>query len=400
MTPILGERGLRDLVYLAPHGWEGIRQRAQHLATALAATRRVLYVEPVAPSLAGNLRRLAVGRRPGPWRGALVRRGERVWSYTPPPLLPLTMDADGFNRLGHALVAPAVLRALRGLGFESPVVVAGWPLAGTWAGRFGETTLLYDCMDDFPAFPGPRRRRRLLATAEAALVARSTAVLATSEHLAAKWRPHHAAVHLLPNAVPAAFLATMAAGGVEPADLAAIPRPRLLYVGAIDRWLDEAILVHLAARHPTWSLVLVGPMATPLDDLRRLPNVHLLGRRPHAALPDFLAASDACLIPFTISPLTVAVNPVKLYEYFAAGQPVVSTALPEVARYAPVCYLASGPDGFELAAARALGEAPDDPRRDERRRIAADNTWERRAARFDAILAALPPSAGGRGGVG
>ncbi len=374
-----------DLVYLAPQRWETIKQRPQQLATALAATRRVLYVEPVAPSVAGNLRRLASGRRPSPWRGRLTRRGERLWSYTPPPLLPLTMDLGSLNRLAHAIVAPGVRRALAALGFMAPVVVVGWPLAGAWAGQFGESTLIYDCMDDFPAFPQPRHRQRLLAASEAALAGRAALLLATSERLAAKWRPRHPNVRLLPNGVPDAFLAA-ASVALEPGDLAALSRPRLLYVGAIDRWLDEALLVRLARAHPEWSLVLVGPVTAPLGALRPLPNVHLLGPRPHESLPGYLAASDVCLIPFTVSPLTMAVNPVKLYEYLAAGAPVVSTALPEVARYGAVCALAPDAAGFLRAAECAVREARDDPRRALRRQIAADNTWERRAAEFDAIL--------------
>lgn len=376
----------RDLIYLAPHRWDTITQRAQQLTTALARRHRVLYVEPVAPSLAGNVRRLATGRGTGPWRGRLTRRDEHLWSYTPPPTLPLTMDLAGVNRLAHALVAPLVRRVLADLRFSDPLVVAGWPLAEAWAGQFGEVALIYDCMDDFPAFPQPRRRQRLLEASERALARRAALITVTSEQLGAKWRSQHQHVYALPNGVTDAFL-TATAGAREPADLAAIPRPRLLYFGAISRWLDDATLAQVACIHPEWSLVLIGPVEADMRALRRLPNVHILGPRPHEELPGYLAATDACLIPFTISPLTTAVNPVKLYEYLAAGQPVVSTALPEVERYAPLCYVTSDRVSFVRAAERAVCEARDDVRRARRRQVAAENTWTRRAAAFDALLA-------------
>lgn len=376
----------RDLIYLAPHPWETHTQRAQQLTMALASGRRVLYVEPVAPSFAGNLRRLIRGERTGHWRAHLTRRGESLWSYKPPPRLPLTLDFARVNQLGHALVRPRLRRVLDQLGLTAPVVVAGWPPAAAWAEQLGESLLVYDCMDDFSAFPQPPRRRRLMRQWQELLGQRAALLTATSEPLAAGWVHRHPNVHLLPNGVSDAIL-TETCTARPPADMAGIPGPRLLYIGLISSWLDDALLAQLACIHPEWSLVLVGPVEVASRALRQLPNVHLLGERPHEALPGYLAAADACLIPFKISPLTTAVNPIKLYEYLAAGKPVVSTDLPEVARYADVCYVASSDRSFVRAAEEALCEPCDDARRAARRRIASENTWTRRAAEFGMLLA-------------
>src|SRR5205814_9717468 len=173
----------------APHRWETITQRAQQLTTALAAAGRVLYVEPVAPSLAGNLRRFARGERTGPWRDHLTRRGESLWSYTPAPSLPLTLDFAAVNHLAHALARPRLRDTLDRLGFVDPALVVGWPPAGVWAGQLGAATVVYDCMDDFPAFPQSRRRQQFLAESEGALARRAVLVTVTSEELAAKWAP-------------------------------------------------------------------------------------------------------------------------------------------------------------------------------------------------------------------
>ena len=378
----------RDLVYLAPHGWDTITQRAQQLTTALSETRRVLYVEPAAPSLPGNFRRLARGEPTGRWRGRLIQRGPSLWSYTPTPLLPFTLQFARLNELGHHLALPRLRRALARLGFVEPILVSGWPPAVAWAGDLGESLLVYDCMDDFPAFPQSELRRRFMVAREQELAERAALITVTSEQLGEKWAPRHPRVRPLPNGVPDSFLAACL-DAAPPADIAAIPGPRLLYIGVISSWLDDALLAQLACIHPEWSLVLVGPVEAASRALRQLPNVHLLGARPHEALPGYLAAADACLIPFQISPLTTAVNPVKLYEYLAAGKPVVSTALPEVAHYGEVCYVASGVQTFVRAAEQALAEQPDDPRRAERRRIAAANTWSRRAATLDELIAEL-----------
>lgn len=375
-----------DLIYLAPHRWESIAQRPQHLAAAFAARGwRVVVVEPVAYSVLGNLRRVA-RRQSVAWRGRLIERGPNLWSYRPPPGLPLTMLSMGLNRAGHWLALAGLRRALVGLGFARPALVVGWPLAAPWVGHLGERIAVYDCMDDFPAFPQAERRRRTIVAAEARLAARCDCVVVTSEALREQWAGRARAVRLIPNGVADSFLAAFEGSPALPADLAAIPGPRLLYAGVLDRWLDLESLVLLARRHPEWSLVFVGPVEVPVGELAALPNVHLLGVRPHAALPGYLAASAVGLIPFVVSPLTVAVNPVKLYEYLAAGLPVAATPLPELAQFGDACLLGAGGGEFVRAVERAVAEAGDGARREERRAVARWHTWGSRAAEFAALL--------------
>jgi hypothetical protein len=85
--------------------------------------------------------------------------------------------------------------------------------------------------------------------------------------------------------------------------------------------------------------------------------MHFLGRKPYEQLPAYCKYFDVGLIPFKISELTRAVNPIKLREYLAAGLPVVSTPLPEVLGYRGAVEAADTPDTFvaALEAARAAG---------------------------------------------
>ena len=56
----------------------------------------------------------------------------------------------------------------------------------------------------------------------------------------------------------------------------------------------------------------------------------MVGTKKYELLPQYLSFMEVCLIPFKINKLTLASSPIKLYEYLAAGKPVVSTALPEI----------------------------------------------------------------------
>jgi hypothetical protein len=102
-------------------------------------------------------------------------------------------------------------------------------------------------------------------------------------------------------------------------------------------------------------------------------------------LPDFLAQCDAAMIPFLRTDLTMATNPIKLYEYFSQGLPVVSTRLPEVELYGDLVYLADGPREFSAQVARAVGEN-DAARRERRMAIAQQESWTARAQQLLACV--------------
>ena len=85
---------------------------------------------------------------------------------------------------------------------------------------------------------------------------------------------------------------------------------------------------------PAAQVVLIGAADVPVATLAAEPNIHLLGPKPFSALPAYVRHFSVGVIPFVVNELTRAVNPIKLREMMAAGCPVVSTALPEVERYA------------------------------------------------------------------
>jgi glycosyltransferase involved in cell wall biosynthesis len=116
-----------------------------------------------------------------------------------------------------------------------------------------------------------------------------------------------------------------------PAELSRLPGPILGYFGLIaDDWVDIDLLAHIAERLPEVSIAMIGKVAMNVSALRRFPNVHLLGHRPYATLPDYCRGFDAALIPFPLNQVTLSANPLKAREYLAAGLPVISTAIPEV----------------------------------------------------------------------
>jgi glycosyltransferase involved in cell wall biosynthesis len=247
-----------------------------------------------------------------------------------------------------------------------------------WAGVARQLggRVIYDCMDDISAFTTESRsddERQLMQTADLVVV--------TSAALEREARKHAKNVALIRNGCDYELFARTQIGGG--------PRKVIGYYGAISDWLDIPLIAALARRRPEWDFLLIGATyganLLPLGDL---PNVTLPGEKPYAELPEWLSVMDVCIIPFKRIPLTEATNPVKVYEMLAAGKPVVSTPIPEVAALAPLVRLASDAQEFEREILAAFADENIEPRR----AFAREQTWEKRYDEFRSAAIALRPS--------
>jgi GT2 family glycosyltransferase len=196
----------------------------------------------------------------------------------------------------------------------------------------GDSRLVYDVIDHLEVFPPPRRALR--RNHERAL-RRADAVFAVSRPLLDEVRTVRSDAVYLPNGVDVALFDAMADTAAIPERIArsrAAGRPVAGYVGALARWVDGDLLRALAAARPDWDFVLIGePLDESLSSLEEWPlsNLAFLGRRPHTAMPAVLHSFDVGLIPFRLGPEGFHSSPMKLYEYLAAGLPVIATRIPE-----------------------------------------------------------------------
>jgi glycosyltransferase involved in cell wall biosynthesis len=201
-------------------------------------------------------------------------------------------------------------------------------------------------------------------------------------------------VFCVPNGADAAHFE---AGSKEPPppDLAAIPRPRIGYVGSVNRKIDFALIANIALREPGWHFVFIGPEGN-LDDVTRtgmkrcraLTNVHFLAPRPVRELPRCMGSLDVGLLCYRRDTWMEFGFPLKLFEYLAVGLPVVSTPLPSVIDHREFLELAEDESSWHDAIARALnGEVRSTP--DARRAEARRNTWDSRVETINDILSAV-----------
>jgi glycosyltransferase involved in cell wall biosynthesis len=156
--------------------------------------------------------------------------------------------------------------------------------------------------------------------------------------------------------------------------------------------LDLELIEGVARARPGWSIALVGPVGagdplTNISALEALPNVHLLGARPYASLPEVLRGADVALVPYAINELTRSVFPMKVFEYLAAGLPVVTTPLPALNATSGVIVAADAAATVE-AVERAL--AQDGPEARRARSLAVQgNSWDARLEEISSYLSGL-----------
>lgn len=358
------------------------------MARALAAGRRVLFVEartlhappPPADGLAGEaptLAFLALPVLPVNARQPLLRSLARLGGQ-------VALLHDGLARQqGRRLRAK-----LAALGFREPLLLFGHPELAALRAQFPDSPIAYDHMDDVLAFgrpPASLRRALRDLVREAALLS------ATSGHLAEQLRALGGREPLLAgNGVEFARFAAEPPPAA-PAALADLPRPRCLYVGSVAEWFDLELLFATARALPEASFPVVGPWRPALAARLREapPNCHFFGAQPYVDLPAWLRHADAGLIPFRRTPLTAGVDPVKLYEYLAAGLPVLATLFSaelEAAATAGAVSLAASAEDF-AAALRALLAAP--PPAARLQALAATRSWELQLAPLLSALDAL-----------
>lgn len=267
-------------------------------------------------------------------------------------------------------VIRAVRREMDELGFNKPILLTTLPNAADYAGCFDESAIIYYCVDEFTKWPGVNQR--LVTDMEESLLTKADFVCASADELCTRKTRNGMRPFLLSHGVDYDHFAS---GVLSPsANFPDTPRPIVGFFGAISAWLDFELLSNLARKKPEWSFVFVGPIDSDVRAISGFHNVHLIGKVPYEKLPGYAALFDVALIPFVIDEMTVNVNPLKLMEYLACGLPVVSTPLPEVAKYDGLVSVAGTTEEFIKSIEHALiANTPTD--RERRMHMAQNHSW-------------------------
>jgi glycosyltransferase involved in cell wall biosynthesis len=389
----------RDIVCVSFGAWDDMVETPQYLMTRLAKHNRVLFVDmPVSPIefVRGMRSPSAIGGKLRQWRRGYREVAPNLYVAAPPPILPKRTNRY-VNRLNAIVLKRWLANQAKSLGFQRPIYWNFQPRLPTIGRGLNPAVSVYYCVDDFAAAPYAWNNEVGVRALEAITCRESDLVICTGRNLVEKRK------HLNPNTqfVPEAadielFARATLPETVAPPEIARLPGKIIGYTGLINWRVDVELMVYLATSHPEWSFPLIGPLVEDGDmsSLTSLPNVHLFGRKSIDELPAYLKAIDVCLLPYVLNDYTHHIFPLKLYEYMAAGKPIVSSDMFEMRAY----------EGEDLAIGRTYEEfeqriidalAAQTPESAAARSARAfDHTWEHRIEEVSALLEPLLPGAG------
>ncbi|MBI3626429.1 glycosyltransferase [Candidatus Uhrbacteria bacterium] len=231
---------------------------------------------------------------------------------------------------------------------------------------------IFDAVDNWLANPIYKNSRAQLQEGYDKIKRQADLIFTVSPELVSFFGSR-AGVYCVPNGVD---IEMFAATSSVPRDLAQLERPIIGYVGNIQERLDTDLLKILAEKNPEKSFVLIGPIRpTMAAKLPRMKNIYYLGRKPYAEAVKYLQNFDIGIVPHRTDAFVKSMDPLKIYDYLAAGLPVVSTVPPNDSSLNQWVELASTPMEFHQKLNLALTQKD---QRSQRQQAAQAHSWSNR----------------------
>ena len=271
------------------------------------------------------------------------------------------------------------------------------PMMFSWSSHLAPSAVVFDSMDELSLF---KFAPPALLANEENLLRRADLVFTGGQSLFEAKQSRHHNIHAFPSSIDVKHFARAFEVTEEPADQKQILHPRIGFFGVIDERADIVLLDKIAELRPAYQFIMIGPVVKIDDrDLPRRTNIHYLGSKNYAELPEYLAGWDAAMMPFAINESTRFISPTKTPEYLAAGKPVVSTPIRDVIRpYGEMglTRIAASPQEFVEAIDAALNENGTE-RQQKADEFLATTSWDKTFAAMknlvDAAIATRPAKA-------
>ena len=360
----------KDIIFFPAIDWGFRFQRPQHLARELGKIGyRIFYISTV-PLIFSNRTGYLVQAMPEP---GVILIQLSSGSFRVPDFY-----KDEWTEEERSGLLKSYKNLCQDFNIGSPILLIQqpfwWPIISSLNGR----KVIYDCLDHHAGFSDQPNHN--VIESERKLIKDADQIIVTSEVLADSFRSKRDC-HVIRNGCE-----------FNRFNQVTRSRPRLRltigYVGAVSDWFDGQLLFDVAREQPAWRFDIYGAtVGADIAAARTLPNVNFFGEISYETVPDVIANFDVCIIPFKLNLLTLATNPVKVYEYLAVGRPVVATNMPELSGLDDLdVFCSDSACEFiqNIEHAISIADLPD--RIKVRKDWASQNDWSKRANAINSLI--------------
>lgn len=306
-----------------------------------------------------------------------VQKEESVIYYTPFTLLPchyifpFYFEWVGKNSLRFCL--PSIKNILKDHGYLDVELLWIRDLSQFYLINIvNYKKLILRLVDDYPAY---EKSPKYIGDIQSKLIKKADIVLITSKELYKYRVDDKNNFYYVPNGVDVEHFSKKRD---LPKEYELIKRPRIIYVGAIANWFDCKLMDDVMKKLPNYNFIFIGPISININKLKENLNCFFLGPRSYDSIPAYMQHADVGIIPFKVDSLTQSVSPIKMFEYFAAGIPVVATSMKEAESMKPPAYFSKSIDEFSNNIVLANMKN----RKEDYKLFAYNNSWR---ARFNII---------------
>ncbi len=383
------------IVFVSLEPWDEIWRRNQFICDGLlrrSHETKILFVQPPFDnSYALRIRKLANVR----YTPALVPSGygDRLQLLTPTKWFPNSVPLGRVWNEKH--LRSQIKQAIGDLN---------WLPTHLWINQHEAAHLrdeeiaprsIYDITDDWTKFSGNQSQLGLITNQDAALCKTCEHVIVCSQQLFDDKTSFVDLdrLHLVPNGVHVDHYKTVADTNFPVHELAQNwVNPVFGYTGTIhgDR-VDVQLITAVAKAYPSATIAMVGPNLLAGADkhaVNQFSNIVFTGSLPYSDLPEIMRAFDVCMVPHLVTPFTESLNPIKLWEYLAAGKPIVSTNVAGFRDFSELVHVAESYDVFLQNLDVALNE--DSSIAAARQTVAQQHSWDKRIDQVIQILGVSP----------
>jgi glycosyltransferase involved in cell wall biosynthesis len=309
---------MSDLLFISTNSFNGLPTRKQRLANYLKGMGfRVLFVEPPFTYLAILKKREFLKEIHNINR--LIEIDNNLFLLKSFPWFPFFKKYQFINNIDNSIFLNHLMAVFKEINFKPAVTWSYMPfLPGALKEISGKK--VYDCVDNHSAYPG-FINATFVDELERKTVKLSDLVITTNNELKEKISKYGKNAVVISNGVDwNLFSSNILNGKIN-------IKNRITYVGAISEWFDIELVEFIADKFSDYEIILIGPCSINIDRFKTHKNIKLLGKMKQDAFVPILSESAVAIVPFRINELTKKVDALKIYEYLAAGVPVVSTEI-------------------------------------------------------------------------